>query len=153
MAAGDVNIKVSDLHNFSIGEYVVLGNGDDAETVQIATIGNGGAAQLSEDAKAGSRVLSVRGARSFAVGQAVEIGGNEYFVEAVEGARMYWPGSGPARMPADKLTLSSALKKDASAGEYICGSGITLARPALAPHAVGDALAGAAATPGRPNRY
>lgn len=153
VAAGDVNIKVSDLHNFSIGEYVVLGNGDDAETVQIATIGNGGAAQLSEDAKAGSRVLSVRGARSFAVGQAVEIGGNEYFVEAVEGARMYWPGSGPARMPADKLTLSSALKKDASAGEYICGSGITLARPALAPHAVGDALTGAAATPGRPNRY
>lgn len=153
VSKGDMNIKISDMQNFSIGQWVVLGNGDDAELVQIATIGNGGAAQLSSDAKAGSRELSVRGARSFTVGQAVEIDGREYIVEAVQGARMYWPGSGPATMPSDKLTLSTALKSSVPAGAWICGSGITLTNPVGADHPLGDAMTGSRATPGRPNRY
>lgn len=151
--AGEENIKVSDLHRFSIGQYVVLGNGDEAEAVQIATIGDGGAAQLSEDAKAGSTVLSVRGALSFKVGQAVVLNGEEYKVAAVQGARRYWPGSGPAVPPSDKLTLSSPLRKSAVAGEWIAGSGITLARPVARDHKQGDALTSSEATPGRPNRY
>lgn len=151
--AGDENIKVSDIHLFHIGEYVRLGHGAEAEQIQIATVGDGGAAQLSEDAKAGSTVLSVRGALSFKVGQAVVLDGIEYKVEAVQGARRYWPGSGPAVPPSDKLTLSSPLRKAAKAGEWISGSGITLARPVTKDHNVGDALTYSAATPGRPNRY
>lgn len=151
--AGDESIKVSDIHLFSPGQYAILGNGNNTELVQISNIEDGGAAQLTEDATAGSRVLHVRGARSFSVGQEVLLGGVTYKVESVEGARMYWPGSSPTKMPSDKVTLSSALRKGAKAGEWIAGAGITLARPVMKDHSIGDALTAYAATPGRPNRY
>ncbi len=152
--AGDDNVKVSDIHNFHIGQYVLLGNDAASELVQIAIVGTGGAAVITENAAPGAKKVSVQGARSFTVGQTVTIGGDEYKVDAVQGARMYWPGAGGnGKAPSDIVTLGAALKKAAKAGEYVSGTGLTLAGPARNAHERGDAVTSAASTPGRPNRY
>jgi len=152
--AGDDNVNVSDIHNFHIGQYVLLGNDAASELVQIAIVGTGGAAVITENAAPGAKKVSVQGARSFTVGQTVTIGGDEYRVEAVQGARMYWPGAGGnGKAPSDIVTLGAALKKAAKAGEYVSGTGLTLAGPARNAHERGDAVTSAASTPGRPNRY
>ncbi len=152
--AGDSIIRVSDIHKFHIGQYVMLGNDDAAELVQVAIVGTGGAAEITEPAAAGAKKISVQGARSFTVGQSVTVDGIEYKIEAVEGARMFWPGAGGnGKMPSDVVTLSTGLKKAVKVGDYVNGTGLTLTNPADNSHAKGDAVTSAASTPGRPNRY
>ena len=154
--AGQDNVKVTSVQGLSIGKVMYLGSGQSLEKVRIATIGTAGATTVSANAMKGEKTVAVASSQAFQVGQVVSIGEYNYTIESIQAVpRRGFGGFGRfgGQQPAepDKITLTEGLKADASAGDYLSGSGVTLSAPLIRNHGAGDAFTASVATPGMPN--
>jgi len=158
--AGQDNIKVASVQGFSIGQTMYIGSGSSFEKVKIATIGTAGATTISADAKKGDKTVAVAAAQPFQAGQVITIAGESYTIASIQvvprrgfGGFGGFGGRGGQQQPVepDKITLTTGLKANVAAGEYLSGSGITLGAPLTKDHSAGDAFTASVATPGRPN--
>ena len=158
--AGQTNIKVASVQGYSIGQTMYIGSGSSLEKVKIATIGTAGATTISADAKKGDKTVAVAAAQPFQAGQVINIGNDSYTIASIQavprrgfGGFGGFGGRGGQQQPAepDKITLTTGLKADVAAGEYLSGSGITLGAPLTKDHGAGDAFTASVATPGKPN--
>ena len=137
-----------------------IGSGSSLEKVKIATIGTAGATTISADAKKGDKTVAVAAAQPFQAGQVITIGNESYNIASIQavprrgfGGFGGFGGRGGQQQPVDpdKITLTTGLKADVAAGEYLSGSGITLGAPLTKDHGAGDAFTASVATPGKPN--
>jgi len=146
--AGAGNVKAVTVAQFSPGQTVVLGAGDDAETLTIATVGSPGITRASALADKGATVVRVDDPRQFAVGQPVVIGsGADEETGVVAAVDTTWR--------AGKLTLEKPLARAHDTETSVSGTGIAFTSPMAKPHQAGTLMtaAGDLATPGAANHY
>jgi hypothetical protein len=146
--AGAANVKAVAVAQFSPGQAVVIGAGDDAETLTIATVGSPGITHASALADKGATVVRVDDPRQFAVGQPVVIGsGADEETGVVAAVDTTWR--------AGKLTLEKPLARAHDAGTSVSGTGIAFTGPVAKSHPAGTLMtaAGDLATPGAANHY
>lgn len=151
---GESKLIVSTVNGLAIGQYIYVGK--QAERVQIATIGTAGGAKITEPAVAGSTKISVGMgmARAFAPGQKMMIGDENVTIASIQFAERFRGQMAPGmKMPEDVIVLSQALKSAVAAGDYLTGTGITLAAPLTSGHTEGEAVCSSGPTPGMPNRF
>lgn len=153
--AGSGNIKTDGTAEFSVGQEIIIGTGDNRETAVIKTIGTPGSTTLGTATKTGAITIAVAGLDGFQAGQAVTIDEGVNLESAViasvyAGRRRF--GSLSA-VPSDSVTFTMPLKKVHDSGVQVSGSGITLAGPLSMEHDKGIQIAGSLPTPGKPNRY
>ena len=150
--AGDNNVKVTSTEGLSIGQIMYLGSGNTLEKVKIATIGTAGATTISAAAAKGDTRIAVASAQGFQNGQTINIGSDSYVISDIQMTprRGGWGRQQQPSQP-DVITIATGLIKDASQGDYLTGSGITLGAPITRSHGAGDAFTASTATPGRPN--
>jgi hypothetical protein len=152
--AGSVNIKVSSVADFTIGQKIIIDTDTKSETAVVNTIGTPGATTVGSATNAGAKVIPVTGMEGFGTGQTITIdnGVNQEtaVIASVAGGRRR--GSRTVT-PTDTITLTMPLKYEHTAGAQISGSGITLTRPLIMAHNSGVQVAGNIPTPGAPNQY
>jgi hypothetical protein len=155
VTAGSVNIKVSRVADFTIGQKIIIDVDTKSETAVITTIGTPGATTVGSASNAGAKVITVSGVEGFGTGQTITIdnGVNQEtaVVASVAAGRRRF-GSRTVT-PTDTITLTMPLKYEHTAGVQISGSGITLTRPLTLAHDSGVQVAGNLPTPGAPNQY
>ncbi|HEY6446872.1 MAG TPA: arabinofuranosidase catalytic domain-containing protein [Acidobacteriaceae bacterium] len=142
-AVGATSIKVASVDDFAAGQTVVIDQGANRETAQIASVGTPGAATMSSAADAGATVLPVSGATGFTEGETISIG-NGAETSVIASIR---------RFGAPAIVLSSPLTAAHAAGTEVSGTGITLTAPLTREHAAQAPVTGDVATPGAPNQY
>jgi hypothetical protein len=146
--AGAANVKAVTVAQFSPGQTVVIGAGDDAETLTIATVGSPGVTRASALADKGATVVRVDYPRQFVAGQPVVIGsGADEETGVVAAVDTTWR--------AGKLTLEKPLARAHDAGTSVSGTGIAFTGPIAKSHPAGALMtaAGDLATPGAANHY
>jgi hypothetical protein len=153
--AGSVNIKVSSVADFTIGQKIIIDTDTKSETAVINTIGTPGATTVGSATNAGAKVIPVTGMEGFGTGQTITIdnGANQetaVIASVAAGRRRF--GSRTVT-PTDTITLTMPLKYEHTSGAQISGSGITLTRPLIMAHDSGVQVAGNIPTPGAPNQY
>jgi hypothetical protein len=143
--AGVSNVKVASSDNFHSGQKVFIGNGVNAETVVISTVGTPGATTLLAPASVGQTILSAPNVSAFKKGQAITIqDGNSTETALVLATRVRGGSS---------ITLSAPLNHSHRAGVQIVGSGITFSAPLIRSHAFGEQVSDYVPTPKAPNKY
>ena len=150
VAAGADNIKLANVQWIRPGASLVIGNGADAQTVQVTEVGSAGATVLSAAAGPGTRTIAVGTAQGFIPGQEVLVGDEKAEVAEViipRGWRL------PPAQQQNKLVLKTPLRKAHKADDPVSGTGVSLSAPLKAAFAPGTPVATAHPTPGAPNRY
>lgn len=153
---GAANIKVGNVADFSAGQKIILGSGENAEAATIASVGTSGATTVGLAMNAISNVIVVGSAEGFSAGQAITVDKGTYMEKAViasvaSGRRRF--GANRNATPADTIKLVKPLLYGHDAGAQVSGSGITLTTPLTKAHASGSPVASGVPTPGEPNVY
>ena len=153
--AGSVNIKVSSVTDFSIGQKIIIDTGTKSEMAVITTIGTPGATTVGSATNVGAKVIPVNSVEGFGTGQTITIdnGINQetaVVASIVAGRRRF--GSRTVS-PTDTIIITMPLKIEHTPGAQISGSGITLTRPLTMEHERSVQVAGNIPTPGAPNQY
>ncbi len=145
-AAGAINIKVSSVTDFSVGQTIRVDTGEDLETAIIATIGTAGASTTGGATPAGATVIPVPNVSGFETGQSITIdsGVNQETALVASIAR----GRAGA-----SVTVAAPLKFAHAAGAQVSGSGIALKSALSRAHRMGAPVTSEVPTPGAPNKY
>jgi hypothetical protein len=154
-AAGSNNIKVGSVANFSGGQKIIIGSGDNSETAVIATIGTAGATTVGAATNVGTTIIPVGSVAGFATGQSITIGSGADLetavIASITAARRRF--GNPTNGPSDTITVNMPLKYAHAADAQVSGSGITLSEPLAKAHEHGAQVASQMPTPGKPNEY
>ncbi|MEO6849540.1 MAG: hypothetical protein ABI203_03830, partial [Mucilaginibacter sp.] len=153
--AGANNIKVSSVANLKVAQKLIIGADTHRETVVIAAIGTAGGTTIATANATGATVITVGSVVGFEPGQTITIGtGSDretgVVASVVAGRRRFGPGGGSTP---SSITVKEALKYSHAADDEVSGSGITLAKPLLKPHAAAASVVSNIPTPGAPNQY
>ena len=147
---GENNVKVSSTVGLVEGSSIVIGQGENAEVLQIVKVGSAGATELNFPAGPGVRTLTVISASGFTPDQEILVGGEPAVVAEVIVPRGWWMPRGDV---VHKLVLAAPLKKMHKIGETVCGTGITLSGSVSGTFAAGAPVATGQPTPGAANKY
>jgi sRNA-binding protein len=146
-AASDVaaiNIKVTSVAGFGVGQTIRIDTGANLETAVIASVGTAGATTVGTATDVGATVIPVASMTGIRVGQTITIGsGPNYETAVVVSINRF----GATITVAAPLTLVHAI------GAQVSGTGITLTAALTQAHASAAQVAGSASTPGAPNHY
>jgi hypothetical protein len=153
--AGSNNIKVASVADFSIGQKIIVGSGENSETAIIAIIGTAGGTAVGTATNVGTTVIPVDGVEGFNTGQTITIdtGANRetaVIASIIVGRRRFGSRNNG---PIDSITVTVPLTKAHDAGAQISGSGVTLAKPLSKVHENGTQVSCNVPTPGKPNEY
>ena len=157
-AAEADNIKVASVADFSSGQTIIIGSGENRETAVIATVGTPGGTTVGTATDVGATVIPVASAFSFSPGQTITIDSDSNretaVVASVTGGRGGFGGPGGGRGAGGaSITVTSPLKIAHAVGAQVSGTGITLEGKLTKPHDSGAQIAGHVPTPGAPNQY
>jgi hypothetical protein len=159
-AAEANNIKVPSVADYSAGQTIIIGTGENRETAVIATVGTPGGTTVGTATDVGATVIPVANTFGFNAGQTITIDSDSNremaVVASVTGGRGGFGGpSGPGgRGPGGaSITVASPLKIAHSVGAQVSGTGITLEGKLTRVHESGAQVAGHVPTPGAPNQY
>jgi hypothetical protein len=151
--AGATNIKVASVAGLKPGAKLYLGN----EVATIKEVGTAGATVLAERALSGTKELKVQAIQGFRAGQVIKIGNEEVTIESVvQGRRPQGMPMTPGavmQMPASTINLTTPIRGSFGAGAQVAGTGVTLAAPLKAAHAMGSPFTDNVPSPGAPNAY
>ena len=151
--AGATNIKVASVNGLRPGAKLYLGN----EVATIKEVGTAGATVLAERALSGTKELKVQAIQGFRAGQVIKIGNEEVTIESVvQGRRPQGMPMTPGavmQMPASTINLTTPIRGSFGAGTQVAGTGVTLAAPLKAAHAMGSPFTDNVPSPGAPNAY
>jgi hypothetical protein len=160
-AAEANNIKVASVADFSAGQTIIIGTGENRETSVIATVGTAGGTTVGTATDVGATVISVASAFGFNAGQTITIDSDSnretVVVASVAGGRGGFggpggPGGGRGSGGA-AITVTAPLKIAHAVGVQVSGTGITLEGKLTKAHDSGAQVAGHVPTPGAPNQY
>jgi hypothetical protein len=156
--AGTKNIKVSAVQDFTVGQPVYIGSGDNWESAVIGTLGTPGSTTLTAPAEKGTSIVYVSSAQGFNIGQRIVIGHSDQqeksvIISIATARRRYGGRNANIPVPPDTLKVAVPLKRSYEAGVSLSGTGITLTAPLKKEHFSGEQLASDLPTPGMPNRY
>jgi hypothetical protein len=146
-AAGDSNIKVASVADFSAGQKLMIGTGADAESAVIAAVGTAGATTVRTATAAGATVVPVASAMGFRPGDTISIDSGAARETAVVASAAVFGRAGAS------VTVSAPLAMAHERGAQVSGSGITLDAALMKPHAAGTQVGVDLPTPGAPNKY
>ncbi len=154
--AGTNNIKVTGIADFSIGQKVIIGSGEDSETRVVSNIGTPGGTTLGSATSPGTKVFAVASSEGFSTGQTITVdeGKNTEtaIISSVTVARRRF-GASTVNTPMDSIAVSTPLTIAHTPGIQVSGSGITFTSPLERAHDKGTQVASNIPTPGRPNLY
>ena len=147
-ASGATNIKVASVMGLTSGAILVVGSGDERETVAVAAGGAGTAGRATTVAArvaAGASTLKVASLFGAAVGAPIAIGTRG---SGIETRTIVGPVDGSGRLAATAgpegtgVTLSASLSNGYDTGAQVrfLGTGITLASPLSKPHREADVV-------------
>lgn len=154
---GSNNIKVTSVADFSIGQKMVIGVGQQRETRIITSVGTAGGAKITTESKAGDTIIPVESIEGFSDGQTITIGSgsnqeNAVIVSATQVPfwllRTIKDGS-----PTTYITVNAPLVITHDVDELVSGSGISFATPLTGTHDSGTYIVSHIPTPGEPNLY
>lgn len=158
--AGDNNIKVSNVFNLKEGQTIIIGNGNNRESVTISSVGTAGGTTLTANVSAGSKKLLVSSSQNFSAGQEITVGNGDNVegvqIASIAAARRGFYFGGMNRntpTPPDTIILASPVRKSYKVGNIMSGTGVNLSAPLTKDHKNGDALVSSVPTPGQANRY
>jgi non-reducing end alpha-L-arabinofuranosidase len=152
---GSYNVKVASVSGLSVGQQIIIGEGNGSETAVIAEVGTPGAAMVGTGINPGATAIPVAGVEGFSAGQSITIDDGKNLEKAVIASVVSsrrWFGRSD-NTPSDTINVVSPLAIAHNLGAQISGSGITLASPLTKAHAKGAQVAGKVPTPGKPNQY
>jgi sRNA-binding protein len=144
-APGATNIKVTSVDNFTAGQSISVGSGDNVEGATISTVGTPGATETVSATAARATSISVANAFGFRPGQTITIGEGAERETAVVAAG--------GRRGAPAISVELPLRFSHAAGTQVAGSGITLTSGLSRAHASGSQVADNVPTPGTRNKY
>jgi non-reducing end alpha-L-arabinofuranosidase len=154
-AAGSNNIKIASVADFSVGQQIIIGSGNNSENAVIATVGTAGGTAVGIATEPSATVIPVGSVAGFSAGQTITIGSGSTaetaLIASVTAARRRFGNTN--NNSTDSITVTAVLKHAHAVGEQVSGSGITLSAPLTKAHESGSQVAGYIPTPGEPNRY
>jgi hypothetical protein len=151
--AGSNNLKVSSINDFTAGKNIVIGTGNNAETLMISEVGTAGGTLTASSVKPGSSSIPVSGVEGFAAGQTITIqNGTKTETLTVASTVVARRRPGSSVVP-DTIKVSTPLKFAYITGTQVSGSGITLSTALTKAHEKGDQVAGNIPTPGEANKF
>ena len=153
---GSINIKVASVADFSNGQKIIIGSGNNTENAVIEMVGTAGSTTILTTTEANTKVISVGNVVGFSTGQTITIGSaanmETVVIASVVAVRRRF-GANTANGPTDSITVTLPLKNIHAAGTPVSGSGITLATALNMAHDTGEQVTGNVPTPGAPNQY
>jgi non-reducing end alpha-L-arabinofuranosidase len=152
---GSVNIKVTSLENFSIGQKIIIDAGSNSETAIIATIGTPGGTTIGTQIKVGTTDIPVVGVDGLSVGQTIFLDDTKNLETAVitNIVRSRRRFGTPNTQVIDTIKVAKPLINTHNIGVQISGSGITLSKPLTKVHDKNTPIVSNLPTPGQPNQY
>jgi len=155
-AAGENNIKVDSVENFSAGQTIMIDSDADREVAVIATVGTAGGTTLGTATEPGATALTVESVAGFSVGQTITIdrgaNGETAVVASIDGGRRRF-GNRRGDPGGASITVAAPLALAHAQGAQVSGSGLTLATALTWAHDSGTQVASSVPTPGAPNQY
>lgn len=154
-AEGANNIKVASIAEFNAGQTLIIGTGEDRETIDVAAVGTGGGTATLNAVDAGATVIPVMNTAGFSVGQTITVDSGASIETAVVASMAGGRGGFGARAGARgaSITVTEPLSAAHPEGAQVAGTGITLTRPLTRAYVAGVPVAAGVPTPGAPNRY
>jgi len=152
---GSNNIKVASVQDFSIGQKIIIGSGEDSETAIVAIIGTPGGTTSGAAISAGATAIPIASVDGFSIGQSITIGSGAKLEKAIVASTSYARRRfrrGGERQ-SDTLKVTMPLKFAHDVNIQVSGSGITLGKPLSKAHDAGTPVADNIPTPGKPNQY
>ncbi len=143
--AGATNLKVANVEGFKAGEKVMIDEGANAESAEIASVGTAGGTMVHSATKAGATEVPVNDAYGFGDGGTVTIGSGADAEKAEVVSVRRWGQT--------TLVLKAPLAHAHAEGTEVAGSGITLTHPLKHAHAKGVQVSDHLPTPGAANEY
>jgi hypothetical protein len=151
---GAINIKVTSVAGFDVGQKIVIDAGANLETAVIAKVGTAGGTTVDTVTNVGATVVRVSSVEGFSVGQTITIdsGANREtaVVASVTRGRRAFGGFGGRDAT---MTVGAPLKFAHARDAQVSGSGITLTTPLTLAHDSGAQIVNGVPTPGAPNQY
>jgi hypothetical protein len=141
---GAINIKVTSVAGFGVGQTIRIDTGANLETAVIASVGTAGATTVGTATDVGATVIPVASMTGIRVGQTITIGSGANHETAVVVSINRFGAT---------ITVAAPLTFVHATGAQVSGTGITLTVALTQAHTSAAQVAGSAATPGAPNHY
>jgi non-reducing end alpha-L-arabinofuranosidase len=133
--AGENNIKVAGVADFSAGQSVMIDTGAEQETAVIQTVGTAGATTVRTATEVGATVIPVAMGMGFTPGPTITIDDGARLETAVVAAAGFFGRAGAV------ITVAKLLGMAHAAGVQVSGTGSTLAAALTKTHANGPQVA------------
>ena len=141
---GAINIKVTSVAGFGVGQTIRIDTGANLETAVIASVGTAGATTVGTATDVGATVIPITSMTGIRVGQTITIGSGANHETAVVDSINRFGGT---------ITVATPLTFVHAIGAQVSGTGITLTAALTQAHASAAQVGGSASTPGAPNNY
>jgi hypothetical protein len=141
---GAINIKVTSVAGFGVGQTIRIDTGANLETAVISSVGTAGATTVGTATDVGATVIPVASVTGIRVGQTIIIGSGANHETAVVVSINRFGAT---------ITVAAPLAFVHAIGAQVSGTGITLTAALTQAHVSAVQVAGGASTPGAPNDY